>query len=183
MRPSRELFAIPLLLMVVGCVSIDPRASREAIDSIATREISGEFSNIASYYSSGEFIADDNLCGMVIGYPAREASRVRLSIGNDGALIIECVSQNREADTLTFDPEDGFIYDTNGAISLKKSRGFVGEDGGFGYETNKIRMFINSSGDLAVVRSGGGGGFFGPFPIGVYAKHLSVFPRIKDYDP
>ena len=163
-------------LTVAACVSIDNRVSTEPIDRAATQRISGDFSNRASYRSTGEFLARDNLADL-LGVPAKTADRVRISGDPNEALTITWYLRDEEKASRLFSKEFGLAIAADGLIDLQSEGKWGSGEGAFGYETHSVRIFINSNGDLATVQLGGGGGLFGPFPVGVYARHLAIFPR------
>lgn len=175
-RVARLVFSAFILLILPACVSVDSRVWSEAIDGDATRRISGDFANRASYRSTGEFVARDNLAWL-FGVAAQDADRVRVSGDPGVALTFTWYVGDEAKATRVFTRESGLAVADDGAIDLPGKGQWSGGDGAYGYQSLDVRIFINTHGDLATVQSSGGGGFIGPLPIGVYARHLAFFPR------
>jgi len=174
---STRLITIGAIAVVLAsCVSIDSRVSSEPIDKSATRSISGEFSNHASYRSTGEFLARDNLADL-LNVPARNADLVRIALDSSGTLNMTWFVGAEEKASRSYSRELGLVFEADGSIELPSKGAFVSGEGAAGYQSLSVRLFINVNGDLATIQTGGGGGLFGPIPIGIYAKHLAIFPR------
>lgn len=180
--PARLMvFAVMLsaLMAMLGCVSIDSRALSETVDKAATRKMAGEFSNLASYFSSGEFVGRNNLAELLRVFPAKNAGRVRVSVMPDDSLRLTWYSGDREVATRTYDAKSGLKIAQDGAFEIQVDGKWASGEGAAGYQSLYARLFLNSKGELCAVQSGGGGGLVGPFPIGIYARHLSVFARLQ----
>lgn len=165
-------------LFFSGCISVDSRVWDESVDREATAALSGKFSNRASYRSTGEFIAVDNLAELLNG-PARGVDAVFASL-EKGELTLTFLTADKSAGARVYRPQDGLLIDSEGRIQLPtKSSSAVG-GGVIGYQSKAVTLFINKQGDLVTIQSGGGGGTIGLIiPIGIYAKHLAIFPRQK----
>lgn len=177
-RISYPAILVSVLLFVAGCVSVDSRVWKEAIDKEATLKISGEFSNSASYFSTGEFLARNNLADL-LNVPAKNAGRVRISFEPNGSLKMTWFSGDKEIASRTYEREFGLAIAPDGAIDLPSKGHWASGEGAVGYQTLSVRLFVNGSGDLATIQSGGGAGLLGPIPLGIYAKHLAVFSRAR----
>jgi hypothetical protein len=176
MRIAHFIAICAMALALPSCVSIDSRASSEPIDKSATGSMSGEFSNHASYRSTGEFLARDNLADL-LNVPARNAERVRIALDRTGTLSMTWLVGTEEKASRSYSRELGLIFAADGSIELPSKGSFVSGEGAAGYQSLNVRLFVNASGDLATIQSGGGGGLLGPIPMGIYAKHLAIFPR------
>lgn len=167
-----------LSLVISACVSIDSRISREPIDMVATAHLSGSFLNTASYRSTGEFLAVNNLAEL-LNIPATQAEYVRITGDPSESVTLSWLSEGKELASREYSKEFGLMVARDGLIDLPSKGNWSSGGGAVGYERRSVRLFINANGDLAAVQSGGGGGFFGPFPIGIYAQHLAIFPRSR----
>jgi hypothetical protein len=178
MRHITSHIGVLVFLLFFGCVSVDSRVWDESVDREATVALAGKFSNRASYRSTGEFIARDNLAEL-LDVPARGADAVFVSL-EKGDLTMTFVKADKSAASRVYRPQDGLLIDSEGRIQLPtKSSGAVG-DGVIGYQSMTVTLFINKQGDLVTIQSGAGGGTIGIIiPIGIYAKHMAIFPRQK----
>ena len=168
--------AASVLLLLAGCVSVDPRASSEVVDREKTRAISGEFANAASYSSRGELVAVNNLATL-FQVPSYDADRVRI-VRDDAGLRLTWFQANREWETITF-PSETLRLASDGSIELpaKDSRS-AGGGGGYARRSD-VRLFVNAAGDLATIQSSSAVGIIGILPAGVIAHHIAIFPRVR----
>jgi hypothetical protein len=174
MKPH-TLFVILALYTLNGCVSIDSRTSKEPIDESATASISGKFSNHAKYISSGEFISEDNLASLLF-LPYEKSQFVFVSFNEKDGLKLEFDGSDK---AVIYKAEDGLLLRRDGTIQLPAIGGCGGGGGGVGCHRRTVIFFINNDGDLAAIRTGKSVGLVAVIPIGIYAKHLSIFPRVS----
>lgn len=178
---TRQIYCVLSLLVIVltGCVSVDSRVWNETVDPEATATISTKFSNHATYRSTGEFLAVDNLAEL-LKIPATDADSVFVSLQKDGTLTLTFFKGETVSASKTYSTREGMSIDSEGRIKLPKDSAFVGGDGAIGYQSKTVTLFINKQGDLATIQSGGGAGTVAiVVPIGIYARHLAIFPRQK----
>lgn len=178
LRFGQYLSLIALCAALAACVSVDPRIAGESIDRDATRNLTGDFSNRASYWS-GTFPARDNLADL-FGVPAQHADTVRITREPTGALILRWLSDDKELASRVFPQEETGLA-ADGAIEIR-TKGSWENVGNFRqHEQWTRRLFINQRGDLAVTVSyrEAGAGFLVIVPIALasYTEQLAVFPR------
>jgi hypothetical protein len=154
-------------------MSIDRRSWNEEIDVEKTQALSGHFANNAQYKSEGEFIAIGNFARLLKA-DSVDAERVYLSLNEDGLLIR--FSGSGEESTVNY--ADGLTFRKDGSILLPVRKGIATGEGAIGYEKHSIRLFVNRHGDLVTIQSGGGAGLYGPFPIGLVARHVAIFSAV-----
>lgn len=177
MQKILRFSAIGILSLVISaCVSIDRRVAREPIDRVATAHLSGNFLNTASYRSTGEFLAIDNLAEL-LNVPATHAEYVRIAGDPSESITLTWYSEGKEWVSREYSKEFGLKIAGDGLVDLPTKGRWSSGGGVVGYESRSVRLFINANGDLATVQTGGGGGVFGPFPIGMYARHLAIFSK------
>jgi hypothetical protein len=168
-----------LLIVLAGCVSVDSRVWDESVDREATVTVSTKFSNHASYRSTGEFLAIDNLAEL-LNVPALDAETVLVSLQKEGGLTLTFFKGATATASKTYRTQDGLSVASDGKIELPKNSSFVGGGGAIGYQSKTVTLFVNKQGDLVTIQSGGGAGTVGIIiPIGIYAKHLAIFPQQK----
>lgn len=172
---TQILFLSIIILIFSGCVSIDSRAWNETADQISTYTISGNFSNQASYKSTGNFIAVDNLAKL-LSMQSEKRSVVNISLDENIGLTFKFSDCD---ETKVYKFTDGLVIDSDGEIHLPSNSICGMKDGTLGCQEKNITLFINKQGNLVTIQSGGGAGLFGPFPIGIYAKHVAIFNRLN----
>lgn len=164
-----------IFILLTGCVSIDRRVLKETADPNSIALISGKFSNQAMYRSTGEFIAIDNLA-QLLSVPSHHSNEVTISFDKNTGLVLQ-FSDTNETKIVTF--KEGMKLSSDGKFELPSSTHCSFSGGTLGCQGKSITLFVNKYGNLVTIQSGGGGGLFGPFPIGVYAKHIAIFRRLN----
>jgi len=183
-----SFFATVAGITLSGCVAVDPRVDRELPSQDSLKQINGKFSNTPSYSSTKMgFIGPSDL-GEVLHAPY---------MGSDG---IPTIGKSKvDAIHLVFSEDAGLTasLERGGAVVAKvtltaadllevRENSLVVRSSGCGDADSiqkgcaktTITMFINETGDLVVVDTGGGAGLIGPIPAGVYGKLMSIFPRL-----
>lgn len=177
----RNAIAIVLMgcssALLPGCVSVDPRASTEVVDRERTRSLAGEFENVASYRSQETFIAAGNLARL-FHVPAREADRVRIDWNAQGGLRFTWFQGTSQWDTVEF-ARDSIRTAADGSIELPERSERGGTEGAYAATRTSLRIFITPRGELAVIETHAGAGVVGIVPVGVYTKHLALFPPVR----
>lgn len=164
-------------LLLSGCVSIDSRSWKETIDIKATSNLANRYSIRASYWSKGEFVAEDNLADL-LGVVASESESVLVKFVAEKGLVFE-FDVNKY--TKTYYLGKRLKIDNSGKYKVSIESGCGSSEGAIACGGGSLSFFVNTHGDLVVIKSGGGGGLYGLFPIGIYAKHVSIFP-MKEND-
>jgi hypothetical protein len=176
---ARLIFPVIAFAAVLGgCVSIDSRALREKPSSGSMHAIVGTYQNFASYRSKGEFVADENLSG-ALGLGRVEAGTVTLTRPTASQLKLEFKDGQSTKAVQTYVDGAGLVIRPEGRFEISVPVGCGGRDSpGFGCGTKTVTLFVNASGNLAAIDSGGGAGLLGVIPFAVYAKTLAIFPRL-----
>lgn len=74
---------------------------------------------------------------------------------------------------------EDFQLESDGTVEIKDSSRCAGGDSpGIGCNWSKIRLLIDQSGNLAVIKEAGGAGIVGIVPVAVSGKYLSLFPPV-----
>jgi len=167
-----------LLCVLGGCVFIDSRSWKEIIDQNATVSLSGRFSNLASYRSTGIFPEKNNLAEL-LGLPDRTSKLVDASFSKDTGLTLSFSNF-----TKIYGFAEGLTITNEGRIQLPASSGCEGDNYSIGCHRKNVIIFVNTQGDLVTIQSGIGGGFAIilipiPIPIGFYFKNIAIFPRLN----
>jgi hypothetical protein len=166
---------------VSGCITIDPRSLHESVRADSAKSIVGTFDNSASYKSSGGlsgFVASDTLTfalglhlassSFSITRPSKSELKIEFHNG-DGSNFVKLYSTSTD---LKIKPD--------GRFELSVPEGCGGHDSpGFGCGYKTVTLFINESGDLASIESGGAAGVLGIIPFAMYVKKLAIFPRLE----
>jgi hypothetical protein len=178
----RAIILAPFFAMAVsGCITIDPRSLHENVRADSAKSIVGTFDNSASYKSSGGlsgFVASDTLSfalglhlassSFSITRPSKSELKIEFHNG-DGSNFVKLYSTSTD---LKIKPD--------GQFELSVPEGCGGHDSpGFGCGYKTVTLFINDSGDLASIESGGAAGMLGIIPFAMYVKKLAIFPRLE----
>jgi hypothetical protein len=173
-RISLSRAFVSLFFLLAGCISTDSRMLKEVIDEGATRNITGDFSNQATYRTAGN--PNVNLAE-VFGSSTRYADKVRIALESEGVLKMTWYIKEEEKSSLLFLPEVRYTFNPKGEIEFLSKGRWFGKEGGYGYGKSGFCIFINVAGDLVLVESGGGLGVYGPIPIAAYGQFMAIFPR------
>lgn len=160
-----------------GCVSIDRRIDDEAVDRVASQQMSGKFSNRSNRRSTDGNVTTlaRLLFGIESGGPA-DAETVSISLNQDH-LSVDFIKEKATAYSKVYERQDLAIGE-DGKIELPTDRAFGGDAALIGFRTETVTLFVNREGDLVAVRAGGGAGTLAiVFPIVVYGRHMAIFPR------
>ena len=172
-----------------GCVAVDSRASREVPAGNSLAAMSAQFVNSPSYTSSKFGFAGPADLGELFGAPnpgsdglptrgLYQAQFVGLTYTPDRSLRVQLLrNKNVVAEReLLF----GRDFSSNGNRLYIKRGGCGGADTEqLGCAKNRIELFINNAGDLVIVEAGGGAGLVTVLPFAMYAKLMSIFPRVQ----
>jgi hypothetical protein len=177
--------AIVLVLLfaasVSGCVAIDPRSLRENVRADSAKSIVGTFGNSASYKSSGGlsgFVASDTL-SFALGLHLASSS-FSITRPSNSELKIEFHKDDGSSFVKLYSTSADLKIKPNGQFDLSVPEGCGGHDSpGFGCGYKTVTLFINESGDLASIESGGAAGVLGIIPFAMYVKKLAIFPRLE----
>ena len=151
------LLALCVSLAIGGCVSVDPRALQEQARSDSATSIVGTFNNRACYRSRGVLAASDTL-SFALGIHHIEPDSVTVSRPSASTLKFEFQNYDESKFAKIYDTAAGLIVKPNGQFDVPASVGCGGHHSpGFGCGTKTVTLFINASGDLAAIESGGGG--------------------------
>jgi hypothetical protein len=166
--------------LFAGCVSVDPRAFREAVSKEATATVNAEFSNWASYRSKGEFQASDTLSG-ALGLYLEGANTVHVSRPTPDTLALRFSKDGREERaSTTYRLKEGLAITQDGKFELTSKMACGDRDSPIiGCGSKTVTLFVNAEGDLVAVESGAGGGVIGVIPFAMYAKLVAVYSRRK----
>ena len=180
---SRSLLVTICLLLTVAvaaCVSIDSRALREEVDVPATKNVRAAFLNVADYRSRGELLASASIAE-ALGLPAKDAAWAYVWRVSEKEVLVRFVTAGKTIHEHSYHEGIDLRIMDDQRIVLAKPTVCGGRDSpGFGCGGGSVALFINPSGQLAAVETGGGAGVLGIIPIAIYAKHLAVFRRIDD---
>ena len=183
MNFSRTLAALPLLLALSACVSIDSRALREEVDAVATKDLRAAFSNVSFYRSQGELMASDSIAE-ALDAPARGADQAYIWRLSDKAVLVRFITEGKTVYERVY--REGVDLKTlpDQRMVLSKKTECGGHDSpGFACGGGTATLFVDSNGALAIVESSGAAGALGFIPLVIYAKHLALFGRVQDAPP
>lgn len=139
--------------------------------------IVGKYDNRPIYRSSGAFVASETL-SRALGLIGVEADSVTLTRPTESQLRLEFKIGKSTAAMRTYTVGADLVIRPDGMFEISVPVGCGGRDSpGFGCGTSTVTLFVNPSGNLAAVESGGGAGVIGFIPFALYAKKLAVFPR------
>jgi len=168
--------------LLTACVSVDRRALTETIDKDSVRKISGDFSNHATYGSRDALFVSVNLA-VLFDVHAGSATHVRVVMSGPDTLTLKITWYSSLGEILaekSFGPDSGMTIAPDGAIDLPLGGGWSAGHGAWGYQSGNVRLFVNADGDLATIQSERAAGGLEMIPIGVYSRHLVIFPRKHD---
>ncbi len=179
----RTLAALPLLLALSACVSIDSRALREELDVAATKDLHAAFWNVSFYRSQGEFLASDSVAE-ALNAPARSADQVYIWLLTDKAVLVRFVTEGKTVHERVYREDVDLKTLPDQRLVLSKKTECGGHDSpGFACGGGTATLFVNSNGALAIVESSAAAGMLGLIPVAIYAKHLALFGRVQDAPP
>jgi hypothetical protein len=175
------VLALVFGVVVSGCITIDPRSLHENVRADSEKSIVGTFSNSASYKSSGGisgFVASDTLA-FALGFHLT-ASSFSITRPSKSELKIEFHNNDGSDFVKLYSTSIDLKINPNGQFDLSVPEGCGGHDSpGFGCGYKTVTLFINESGDLASIESGGAAGVLGIIPFAMYVKKLAIFPRLE----
>ena len=158
-----------------GCVLIDTRVKDEAITPLGASPFSGRYLCGASYTSHEMGLMGPSKLSDTLGGPACESAALSYDV-NAGLTV----SFEKGGETLarrTIDRRTGLSVSEAGGLVI--GSGSCGGGLGLGcYKTN-LRLYVNRSGDLVIVQSGGGAGMLLLLPFAAYGRMMGVFPQLK----
>jgi len=162
--------------LLQGCVSVDGRIYSEAVSADGVSAITGRFANRAHYRTTGEFLAEDNLAELMDA-DGKEADTATLELDRSAGLKVVFEKDGFAVFRKFYFFSDGLRITDDGKLEFPSVRGCDGGGGAVGCISRQLTLFVNKSGDLVALRAGTAGGVYGPFPIGIYTHHMSVFAR------
>ena len=169
------------LALLNGCVSVDPRALRETPDIVATKNLRAVYLNEADYQSKGEFMANATLAEALGIHQARLSAWAYVWRVSDQEVLVRFISQGVTIAERRYLAGDGLRILPDQRIELKKPGECGGRDSpGFGCSTGTVTLFVNGSGELVAIESGGGAGLIGVIPFALYAKLVSTHHWISN---
>ena len=181
MRAMRSLPALFLALAAGGCVDVDPHLVGQRVAPTMPQAITGTWKARAVYHSHLELLAAANLAD-ALDLPGSDADEAAISYDPALGLTVRFIRGGEPIfEPTTYAPADGLHVDDDGSIELP----FVPcsrEDVHNGCSKHR-RLYVNTKGQLVFVESGGGAGFIGLVPVGVYAKLLSKYVRAQPAAP
>lgn len=174
---SRALFLLWTLFLLSGCISIDPRATAEKVDVEATSTLKGVFNNTSFYQSQQRYDFSKETLAEAIGlYGAKKATDVEIDLEEKKLLHIRFLLDGKELASKDYSVGTDFKLSDEGKIEFNSDhQGGLDPHGGVGYGASSMVLFINVSGDLVCINSGGGAGLlFLALPFAAYQRHMTI---------
>jgi hypothetical protein len=188
--PSLRISLVAIAgLALSACIAVDSRVDGEVPAQDSLERINGKFWNKPSYSSSKMGFTGPQDLGELLRVPFMGAD----GIPTIGKFKVDAVQLSYANDTgLTASFERGGTVVARSTLTAKNrlevsGNSLVIRESGCGDADsiqkgcvkNSKTLFVNDAGNLVVVDSGGGAGLIGLIPAGVYAKLMSVFPRVR----
>jgi hypothetical protein len=172
-----------------ACVAVDSRVDREIPAHDSLEQINGKFWNRPSYSSSKMGLTGPPDLGELLRAPFMgsdgvptigrfKVDAVLLVYSKDSSLVATFQRDGVVVAQSTLTKED-WIETSGNSLVMKESGCGDADSIQHGCVRNSTRLFVNDAGDLVVIDSGGGAGLIGLVPAGVYAKLMSIFPRVR----
>lgn len=172
---------IALLLWVTGCVAVDSRVGKEEVRRVDSVDaFSGVYKNKPIYVSERAGFVGVPDFATVVGAHYTKADSFRIRGLKAEGLSVELILDGNivQEKTLLFD--EGLALTGEGILKLPKETAAGSHDSPvIGVASRQISVFLNSDDNLVAVNSGGGAGFIGIFPMALYGKLMSIFPRME----
>jgi len=167
------------LILVTGCAAVDLRVIKEPQRQVESIEaFSGTYSNSPSYRSHTMGFIGPGEIGEVIGCSHLSPDSFRIIADGEKGLKFELLRKGELIDTKEFSFTEGLRFTKEGVIEFPRLGGFENDDSPvIGYGTKRYSLNLNRKNELVVVESGGGAGFVGIIPMGLYGKLMVIFPR------
>jgi hypothetical protein len=175
-------------LSLDACVSIDPRAYKQVPAASDPGNMRAAYWNHATYRSRGEFIGAETLADALQLNPrsgASDADTVYVWRKTPELLSIRFVKDGTVVAERQYKLGEGFKVNDKGELELVIPTNCGGGEGslGPGCAWHTVTLFVKADGMLAAIQSGGGAGVILVVPIGLYARHLSLFAPRPDAPP
>lgn len=171
----RILVAIVIAVMLAGCIAIDSGVKSEQPVADSAAMVSGTFSCTASYTSRKAGLLGPSIETIFDG---PQCDTITLAPSGDDALDAMLEKDGSVIHTTSLTKKDGLSRDTDAFLFRVRMCG--SEELQIGCILYTFTLFANQQGDLVLIQSGGGGGLLAIFPVFVYGKLMSVFPRVPD---
>ena len=172
---------IAMLLWITGCVAVDSRVGKEEVRRVDSVDaFCGVYGNTPTYLSERAGFVGVSDFASVVGAHYTKADSFRIRAIESKGLAVELMRDGRISyeKMLLFD--DGLVLTEQGILKLPKETESGSHDSPvIGVASRQLTIFLNGDDNLVLVNSGGGAGFVGIFPIALYGKLMSIFPRVE----
>lgn len=169
-------------LLLSGCVMIDSRVSETKPAAVDLPAFAGTYAPTASYsskYWTG--LREPNELATFLNLtPALgpiKPDAIRLSFTPQRALVIEALAAGAVQARRELVEKTDFDF-ASGVITLHRESSAGGHDSpGIGVMTNTIRLQLDATGNLVVIRGSAAAGFATIIPVAMTGKGMAIFPR------
>lgn len=181
-------YVLAAILAIAGCVAVDSRVAQETPATNSLNSLNGRYENTPSYRSSKMGFVGPSDLGEVFSAPLmgtdnrptignHNVDTVSLALTSDRALIVTLERAGTPVAKRIITVEDG-LHVSGDTLVLGQADCGGADTAQLGCAKKTTTIFVNSAGNLVIAESGGGAGFVTILPAAVYAKLMSIFPRV-----
>ena len=114
----------------------------------------------------------------VLGFPYDSPVSFRIIASKDTGLVIELLEEGTVTRTKTYSFKEGLELTAEGVIYFSRYPSAGSSDSPVvGFASGGYALYLNRENALVVLQSGSGAGVVGIFPMAIYGKFMSIFPR------